>query len=163
MASTRYRRTRKQPPLHTRKPVQRGSHYLNFKPRAGLYCVADQIDDDFTPLVCHESFQDALEEESIPTGQGRTSVSDTPRNVKCSGQLITGNMSQKERNDLRPVYKVRACRNMTKKMSWGGMSRGYVEETESDLAGIIPRSTSGKLLLGGVALYAVMVWNRAGG
>jgi hypothetical protein len=64
---------------------------------------------------------------------------------------------------MRPVYKVRVCRNMTKKMTWGGMSRGYVEEIESDLAGLIPRSTAGRVVLGGVALYAVMAWNRARG
>lgn len=159
-ARSRYRR--RQPPLHKRRAVRRADrdYYLNYKPRKGLYCVGEEDgrSDSFTPLVCHELFQDALEDENIPPDQGRTTRSGAKRNVKCRGDLVTGERTFKHRRDLRPIYQVSVCRNMTRKQVWKGANVGWAEETEDNLAGLLPRSNTGRVLLGGIAVAALLAF-----
>jgi hypothetical protein len=166
MARSRYRR--RQPPLHKRKPVQRSAHFLNYVPKESMFCIGPTpseevardpgrgIHGDFTPLVCHRFFQDALDDEDIPRTQGRTRRGDK-RNVRCEGRKVTDTEDiPYGRADGRPIYVVKGCTNFTKRRTWGGAGQGVVMEPEGNLAGLVPRSLGGKLLLG-AGLYAALV------
>ncbi len=138
-----------------------------------MYCVMARPDEEtskrdpgrgihgqWTPLVCHAIFQDALEDQDIPDGQGMT-ASGNRRNIRCDGDVLTGSGSRgvPQRADGRKIFEVSSCANYTKKRVWKGADRGgFVEE--EDLGGITPQ----KVAVGAaaVALVAYLAFSGFG-
>jgi hypothetical protein len=133
-----------------------------------MYCIMARPDEEvsqrnpglgihgeFTPLVCHSVFQDALEDQDVPTGQGMTALGNR-RNIRCDGQVITNTTRiPYQRSDGRPIFQVTACANYTKKRRWAGVNQGFIEE--SDLGGFpLPKTVVvGAAVIGLIAALAL--------
>jgi hypothetical protein len=108
---------------------------LNYNPPSGTYCIADvgANEYDFKPLVCHRSFMDALHDQDIPSHQGSTTISGSPRDITCRGTKLTDTERVPyARSDGRPIFEVSRCTNNTKKDVWLGGR--WTEVAEEDLA-----------------------------
>ena len=162
--------------MQYRRPrrIERSSHYLNRMPRRGLYCVvAEKHGSDkqvhfptlwqkYTPLVCHEVFQDALDDDDVPDTQGVTGRG-SQRDVVCEGQLIAHtDYAPYKRHDGRKVAVIHSCKNRTKKQDWRGGRWVDVEDTLDSLPALHRDSVVRPALVVTALVGLVAVLRRVG-